>query len=70
MTRLWLAAAAGFTAGTTPITGTLRKVRTASNAVVLAVLQAITTISGAMVSTKAPITAETRATSSLSDLVP
>jgi hypothetical protein len=57
-------------AGTTPITGTVRNCRTAASAVVLAVLQAMTTISGAVAATSAPITAETRATSSASVFVP
>jgi len=68
--RLWLPAAAGLIAGTTPMTGTVRNCRTAASAVVLAVLQAMTTMSGAVVSTSAPITAETRATSAASVLVP
>ena len=48
------------------MTGTDRNRRTASSAVVLAVLQAITTISGAVSANSLPITRDTRAISSLS----
>lgn len=68
--RVTLAAAAGLIARTVPTTGIATAARTAGRATVLAVLQAMTTTSGARRRASAGSTVSTRAMSAASAFVP